>query len=320
MIGTGASAIQLVPAIQPDVARLHVFQRTPPWVTPHTGRRISGLERRLYRRVPALQKAVRTGVFAGREVLLLGFVKRPALMRIPEQVARRQLRSQVRDPVLRERVTPRYTIGCKRILPSNRWYPALAKDNVELVTDPIREVREHAIVTADGTEREVDAIVFATGFRAADMPVGEWVRGRGGQRLADAWQGSPRAHLGATVAGFPNLFVLLGPNTGLGHSSMVYMIESQIEHVVGALRTMRERGAAVAEVREDAQAAYNRELDAKLARTVWNTGCASWYLDRTGRNALSWPDWTWRFRQRARRFDPAAHRLTPAGGHARAAA
>jgi hypothetical protein len=146
------------------------------------------------------------------------------------------------------------------------------------------------------------------------------VRGRGGQRLADAWQGSPRAHLGATIAGFPNLFVLLGPNTGLGHGSMVYMIESQIEHVVDALRVMRARGASVAEVRAEAQAAYNREIDAKLAGTVWSTGCASWYLDRTGRNATNWPDWTWRFRQRTRRFDPSAHRLTPAGDRVQAAA
>ncbi len=320
VIGTGASAIQFVPAIQPEVARLHVFQRTPPWIMPHTGRRIRPGERRLYRRVPALQKAVRGAVYAGREVLVLGFVKRPALMRVPERIARRHLRAQVRDPALRARVTPDYAVGCKRILPSNRWYPALGEANVELVTDPIREVREHAVVTADGTERAVDAIIFGTGFRVTDMPIGEWVRGRGGQRLADAWQGSPRAHLGATIAGFPNLFVLLGPNTGLGHSSMVYMIESQIEHVVDALRVMRARGAGVAEVRAEAQAAYNREIDAKLAGTVWSTGCASWYLDRTGRNATNWPDWTWRFRLRTRRFDPSAHRLTPAGDRVQAAA
>jgi cation diffusion facilitator CzcD-associated flavoprotein CzcO len=308
-IGTGASAIQFVPAIQPKVAALHVFQRTAPWVVPHTNRRITGAERRLYRRAPAFQKAIRAGIYAGRELLVLGFVKDPRLMGIPERLSRRHMRTQISDPELLEKVTPDYTIGCKRILPSNGWYPALAEPNVELVTSPIREVRTRSIVAADGTERAVDTIIFGTGFRVTDMPVGEWVRGRGGKRLVDAWEGSPRAHLGCTVAGFPNLFLLLGPNTGLGHSSMVYMIESQINHVVDALRVMRERGAAVVEVRPEVQQAYNRELDAKMAGTVWTTGCSSWYRDDTGRVAALWPDWTWRFRRRARRFDPAQHLL-----------
>ena len=311
-IGTGASAIQFVPALQPKVARMHVFQRTPPWVMPHTSRPIRAAERRLYRRVPALQRALRAGIYAGREALVLGFAKHPRLMAVPERIARRHLRAQVPDPALRARVTPGYTIGCKRILPSNGWYPALAQPNVELVTDAITEIRPHGVVTADGTEREVDTIIFGTGFHVSDTPIGRYVRGRGGQRLVDAWAGSPRAHLGCTVAGFPNLFLLLGPNTGLGHSSMVYMLESQIAYVVDALRVMRERGAAVAEVRPEVQAAYNRALDARMARSVWTTGCSSWYLDATGRNSALWPDWTWRFRQRTRRFDPAAHVLRAA--------
>ena len=310
-VGTGASAIQYVPAIQPKVARLHVFQRSAPWVLPHTNRRITDAERRLYRVAPALQKAVRAGAYAGRELLVLGFVKNPKLMRAAEAIARRHMRAQISDPGLLEQVTPDYTIGCKRILPSNRWYPTLGKPNVELVTSGIERVREHSIVARDGSEREVDTIILGTGFQVTDMPIGHWVRGRGGKRLIDAWEGSPRAHLGSTIAGFPNLFVLLGPNTGLGHSSMVYMIESQIDHVLAALRVMRERGAAVAEVTREAQAAYNRELDAKLAGTVWSTGCASWYIDATGRNATLWPDWTWRFRRRSRRFDTAAYDLRP---------
>jgi cation diffusion facilitator CzcD-associated flavoprotein CzcO len=311
-IGTGASAIQFVPAIQPRVERLHVFQRTAPWVVPHTNRRIRDPERRLYRRLPVLQKAIRAGVYAGREMLVLGFVKNPKLMRIPERLARRHMREQISDPELLERVTPDYTIGCKRILPSNRWYPALGQPNVDLVTSPIREVRPRSIVAADGTQREVDTIIFGTGFHVADMPIGEWVRGRDGKRLVDAWEGSPRAHLGCTVAGFPNLFLLLGPNTGLGHSSVVYMIESQINHVIDALRVMRERGATIAEVKPEVQQAYNREIDAKMTGTVWNTGCSSWYVDDTGRNPTLWPDWTWRFRLRTRRFDPAQHTLRAA--------
>ncbi len=311
-IGTGASAIQYVPAIQPQVERLHVFQRTPPWVLPHTTRPISRLERRLYRRVPALQRLARGGIYAGREVLVLGFVKRPPLMKVVERLARRHMASQIDDPALRERVTPDYTIGCKRILPSNRWYEALVQPNVELVTDGVAEVRARSIVDRAGIEREVDAIVFGTGFRVADVPAADRVRGRGGQLLSDLWRGSPRAHLGSTVAGFPNLFFLLGPNTGLGHSSMVYMIESQIAHVLRALELMDERAADTIEVRPEAQERFNTALERRLERTVWNAGCASWYLDETGRNATQWPDWTWRFRRRAARLDPAEYAVRTA--------
>jgi cation diffusion facilitator CzcD-associated flavoprotein CzcO len=163
------------------------------------------------------------------------------------------------------------------------------------------------VVSADGTEREVDAIVFGTGFHVVDMPVGRLVHGRDGRALADVWDGSPRAHLGCTVAGFPNLFILLGPNTGLGHSSMVYMIESQIAYVLGALRELRSRGADVVEVREDVQERSNAALQERLRGTVWSTGCKSWYMDEQGRNPTLWPDWTWRFRRRTARFDPAEY-------------
>jgi cation diffusion facilitator CzcD-associated flavoprotein CzcO len=308
-IGTGASAIQFVPAIASSVTQLHVFQRTAPWIMPHSDRPITRLERRLYRRFPALQRLVRGGVYAGRELFVLGFVKDPRLMRLAEKIARTHMKRQVPDAELRAKVTPDYTIGCKRILPSNDWYPALGRENVELVADGIAEVREHSIVTADGTEREVDAIVFGTGFNVVDMPVARHVRGRGGATLDDRWQGSPRAYLGTAVAGFPNFFMLLGPNTGLGHSSMVYMIESQVAYVAGALRTMRAEDAEVAEVRPETVEAYNRELDRRMERTVWTTGCSSWYLDDTGRNATLWPDWTFRFRQRTRRFEPAEYEL-----------
>ena len=308
-IGTGASAIQYVPAIQPEVATLHVFQRTPPWVVPHTNRPIRAWERRLYRAVPAAQKLMRGGIYAGREALVLGFVKHPRLMKVVERLARKHMRSQIDDPELLAKVMPDYTIGCKRILPSNRWYRALGKPNVELVTDAITEVRGNAVVTADGREREVDAVVLGTGFHVTDIPAAHRMRGRGGVLLDDLWHGSPRAPLGSTVAGFPNLFFLLGPNTGLGHSSMVYMIESQIAHVMAALAHMRSRGAETIEVTREAQARHNAQLERKLEGTVWNTGCASWYLDRTGRNSTAWPDWTWKFRRRVEQLDPSEYRL-----------
>jgi cation diffusion facilitator CzcD-associated flavoprotein CzcO len=298
-IGTGASAIQYVPAIQKQVEQLHVFQRTAPWVVPHSDRPITDAERRVYRALPALQKLVRGGIYAGREALVLGFVKNPRLMKVLERLAHRHMRDQISDPELLAKVTPDYTIGCKRILPSNRWYRTLGKPNVELVTAGVREVRAHSIVDCDGVERPVDAIVFGTGFQVTDIPAAHRVRGRGDRLLYDLWHGSPRAYMGSTIAGFPNLFFLLGPNTGLGHSSMVYMIESQIAHVMVALGHMRERGAETIEIRPEAQARYNAELDGRMPGTVWSTGCASWYLDHTGRNATIWPDWTWRFRRRA---------------------
>ncbi|MFN2615952.1 MAG: flavin-containing monooxygenase [Thermoleophilaceae bacterium] len=308
-IGTGASAIQYVPAIQPEVEQLHVFQRTPPWIFPHTDRPTTRFERRLYRLLPPAQRLVRALVYAMRESNVLGFVKNPKIMRIPERMARRHMRKQIADTALLEKVTPDYTIGCKRILPSNRWYPALQEPNVELVTGGVAEVRPHAIVGNDGVEREVDTIIFGTGFHVTDMPVAKYVRGRDGRLLDELWQGSPRAHLGTAIPGFPNFFMLLGPNTGLGHNSMVYMIESHVAYVLDALRAMRQRGAATVEVRTEAADGFNRDIERRHEGTVWTTGCSSWYLDDTGRNATLWPDWTFRFRQRTRRFDPAEYEL-----------
>ncbi|HEX8084681.1 MAG TPA: NAD(P)/FAD-dependent oxidoreductase [Solirubrobacteraceae bacterium] len=310
-VGAGASAIQFVPAIQPDVAELHVIQRTPPWVMPHPNRPTTRFERRLYKRFPAAQKLVRGAIYAGRELLVLGFAKDPRLMKVPERIALKHMRDQIgHRPDLMEKVTPDYTIGCKRILPSNGWYPALAEPNVSLHCGGVSEIRGNTIVAGDGSEAEVDAIVFGTGFQVADMPVGKFVRGRDGRTLDEVWQGSPKAYLGTTVAGFPNLFLMTGPNTGLGHSSMVYMIESQIAHVVGALSAMRAAGAETLEVRQEVQDAYNAEIDAKMEGTVWNSGCASWYIDATGRNATLWPDWTWRFRRRVARFDASDYVLS----------
>jgi cation diffusion facilitator CzcD-associated flavoprotein CzcO len=311
-IGTGASAIQYVPEIQPQVERLLVFQRTAPWVMPHGNRPISERERTIYSRIPATQRLVRGLVYASRELLVLGFAKAPRLMRPLQKLALSHMHKQIADPELRRRVRPDYALGCKRLLPSNRWYGALQEPNVELVTAALSEVRENSVIDGDGAEHAVDAIIFGTGFHVADPPVGERVFGRGGRLLNDAWEGSPEAYLGTAVPGFPNLFLLLGPNTGLGHSSMVYMIESQIEHLVGAIETMRNTGASTIEVRAQACAVYNATIDRRLRGTVWETGCASFYRDANGRNAALWPDWTWRFRRLAASFDGSAYALAGA--------
>ena len=311
-IGTGASAIQLVPAIQPEVDQLTVVQRTPPWVFPHSGRPTRDFERKLYKRLPFLQKLVRGGVYAQRELFVLGFVKNPKIMKLAEKIAKRHMTKAIDDPELIEKCTPDYTMGCKRILPSNKWYPALAQDNVELVTSGVKEIKPNSIVFEDGSERPADAIVFSTGFQVTEMPSSNLVRNADGKTLRECWeaQGGPRAHLGAAVNGFPNFFVMLGPNTGLGHSSMVYMAESQINYIVQALKTMDGQGAAVAEVRRDAEESYNRDIQKQLEGTVWNTGCSSWYVDQHGRNVTLWPDWTFRFRQRTSRFDAESYELS----------
>jgi cation diffusion facilitator CzcD-associated flavoprotein CzcO len=309
VVGTGASAIQFVPEIQPRVGHLHVFQRTPPWVVPHPNRPMTALERRTYRRFPAAQLAMRAGIYWARETFVLGFRHRGA-GRLMERMALRHLEEQVPDPELRVKLTPSYAMGCKRILPTDEWYPTLMKPNVELVTEGIREVRPRSIVTADGAEREVDTIIFGTGFHVTDLPVTEQVRGRDGRTLAEMWDGSPQAYKGAAVAGFPNLFFLVGPNTGLGHNSIVFMIESQVNYVGSALRTMRGRRARTVEVRPEAQDAYNREVQRMTRGTVWVTGgCASYYIDRNGRNSTIWPTFTWPFRRRTREFDEGAYAL-----------
>jgi cation diffusion facilitator CzcD-associated flavoprotein CzcO len=293
VVGTGASAVQFIPRIQPKVSAMAVFQRTPPWVMPHPDRELTRLERRIYRALPFAQRLMRDGIYWARETFVIAFM-RPNLMRQGERIARRHLAKQVEDPVLRRTLTPSYRMGCKRILLSNEYFPALQQPNVEVVCDGIAEVRGRSVVDAAGVEREVDAIIFGTGFHVIDMPFADRVTGRGGVKLAEAWENGMQAHKGTSIAGFPNLFMLLGPNTGLGHNSVVFMIEAQIEYVAEALRTMRERGATTLEVRREAMEAYDAEVQRRLQGSVWNTGgCASWYLDARGRNSTIWPGFTW---------------------------
>jgi cation diffusion facilitator CzcD-associated flavoprotein CzcO len=255
-------------------------------------------------------------VWASREAMVVGLTMEPRLMAGMEMVARNHIRRQVHDPELRRRLTPTFRLGCKRILVSDDYYPTLTRPGVQVVTDGIAEVRERSIVSRDGTEREVDTIIFGTGFQVTEPPSASYVRGRDGTLLADAWQRQGMsAYLGTSIAGFPNAFMLTGPNTGLGHSSMVYMIESQIAHVMEAIKAMDRHGGASIEVRQDVQEAYNDELHERLGGTVWNQGgCKSWYLDKNGRNTTLWPSFTFRFRRRARNFDAADYEISGRGG------
>jgi cation diffusion facilitator CzcD-associated flavoprotein CzcO len=306
LLGTGATAVQIAPRIQPKVAKLTVFQRTPPWVLPHPDREIAERQKRLYGRLPLMQKLSRAAIYTLREGYVLGMVLQPRLLKIPEAVAKRHMRRQVKDPQLREKLTPKYAIGCKRILLSEDWYPTITAPNAELVTDRIERVEGSTIVTADGARRTVDSIVLATGFNPTDPPIARRLKQADGRTLAETWQGSPQAYVGTTVAGFPNLFLLYGPNLNLGHSSIVYMLESQIHYVMEALRAMGER----LEVRRDVQDAWNDYVQQRLAGTVWDTGgCSSWYLDANGRDSVMWPDFTFRYRRRVSQFDPNDYRL-----------
>jgi cation diffusion facilitator CzcD-associated flavoprotein CzcO len=310
-IGTGASAIQYVPRIADQVEQLFVFQRSAPWIIAHDKRPITDDERERFRRHPAAQRRERKKTYLSREILVLGFVKQPRIMRLVEGMSRKHLERQVADPQLRSLLMPEFTIGCKRIVPSNEWYPALQKPNVSLVPKALAEIRAGTVVDSDGAEREVDAIIFGTGFHVSDVPFADRVRGRDGRTLAEVWQGSPRAYLGTAVPGFPNYFMFLGPNTGLGHSSMIYMIESQIEHVSRAVRELDRQAATTIEVNQAAHDRYNEVVDRKMATTVWQLGgCTSYYQDATGRNAALWPDWTFSFRRKAKRWKPDAYVIT----------
>ncbi len=311
VIGTGASSIQFVPHIQPQVSKLHVFQRTAPWVVPHRDRPTRPLERALYRVFPPAQRLVRALVYWSRELFVFTLMN-PRPGSLAERVARRHLREQVPDPQLRAKLTPRYRIGCKRMLISNDYYPALQQPNVELVTDSIAALTPSGIVTADGVERDLDTIILGTGFHVTDMPVASWVRGRDGRTLADVWQGSPQAYLGTAIAGFPNLFLMVGPNTGLGHNSIVFMIESQLNYIIDCIAHVDRSDTAVFDVRPDVQRRFNDELQRKLQGSVWTSGgCVSWYLDANGRNSTVWPGFTWPFRQSTRRFRAADYELSP---------
>jgi cation diffusion facilitator CzcD-associated flavoprotein CzcO len=304
VIGTGASAIQFVPAIQPEVEELHLFQRTPPWVMPRPDRKITAVEKAVYRRFPLVQKAVRAGIYWGRESMVLGFAKLPGIMKQAQKVAEKHLQQQIRDPELRAKLTPDFTLGCKRVLISDDYYPAVAQPNVEVITEGITEVTPTGIVTGDGVKHEADTIIYGTGFRVTDLPVMDMLHGRDGQTLREAWAEGMEAHLGTAVAGFPNFFLLIGPNTGLGHSSMVFMIESQIAYILDALKTMDREGLRQLEVRPEVQREFVDGVRSAMRNTVWTRGgCTSWYLDAQGRNTTLWPSFTFRFRQLTRHFD-----------------
>jgi len=316
VIGTGASSIQIVPELQKVVDHLDVYQRTAPWVVPRHDRRYAGPEKLALRHVPGLKKLYRSAIYWGRETYVPAFTWKPGLALPAKQMALGNIRKGIKDPELRAKVTPNFQIGCKRILISNAYYPALDSDNVDLVTDPIAKVTGNAIVTTDGVERDIDVLVVATGFYTTDQPIAHHVTGRGGRTLAEVWAADGMAaYKGTTIHGFPNFFQIIGPNTGLGHSSMVFIIESQLAYIIDGVLHQRVNEYAALEPRADVQAEWNADLQRRMKRTVWTTGgCASWYLDEHGNNPILWPRTTFTFRRLLSRFDVDAYEVE--AGHA----
>lgn len=309
VIGTGASAIQFVPQVVPKAAKLTLFQRTPAWIMPKLDREIPPAERKRYARIPGLRRLFRALIFWRQEMMAIAFTQKPHLMGKAQEMALAHLHGQVADPVLREKLTPKYTMGCKRVLISNDYFPSLTQANVEVVTEGIREVKPNAIVDSAGVEHPVDVLIYGTGFKASELLAPLRIVGREGVLLDDAWrtQGM-HAHKGTMVAGFPNLFMLSGPNTGLGHNSIIFMIEAQIEHVLKLVRDAKTRRAAAVEVKAIADSDYNEDLQKMMRKTVWSTGCKSWYMDATGRNVTLWPSYSFAFRKELRRYNPDTYR------------
>lgn len=300
VIGTGASGVQIVPELARIAGRLTVYQRSPPWVVPRRDGAIPGWMRWLYAHVPGLRRLARRGLHELHELQHAVFRGNPRAVRLARRMALRHMARAIDDPALRARLTPDYQIGCKRILFSDDWYPALARANVDVVAQSVTEIREDAVVAADSVARPADVLVFATGFRVTESVASLPFHGRGGRSLGEAWHDGIAAYLGASVHGFPNLFLMLGPNSGLGHNSVLLMAEAQAGHVARLLAEMRARGIKAVEPRPEIQERFAAEMERRLSGMVWQAGgCSSWYQDAGGRNPTLWPGTVAEFRRRA---------------------
>jgi cation diffusion facilitator CzcD-associated flavoprotein CzcO len=311
VVGTGASAIQFVPEIAKVAGHVDVYQRTAPYVLPKADRPYRDAELAVFERLPAVRKADRLRIFLYGELLTSGFVLSPKLLAGPMQMWRRQLSRQIADPGLRAKCVPDYVMGCKRVTFSNDWYPALARPNVELITDSIERIEPDGVVTSGGVARPADVIIYGTGFRAVEFLTPMTVTGMDGWRLAEAWREGAQAYLGITVSGFPNFFMLYGPNTNLGGNSIIYMLEGQIGYVLGALQALEAERLAWVDVRPEIQDQFNAWVQSASRTSVWESGCHSWYTTSSGRNTNNWPDYTFLYRYRVRHFDLGAYRAMP---------
>lgn len=310
VIGTGASAIQFVPQLLKKVKNLTLFQRSAPWVLPKPNRKISALEQSLFRSFPILQKAYRAFYYVKLEIRTLVFVYKPESLGFFEYYFSRHLKKQVKDPVLRKKLTPDTKLGCKRVLLSNDYYPALAQTNAHVCTDGIKEVTADSVVDSHGEKHKVDAIVFGTGFKAGDSYSAIDIQGTGGQSLNEAWKDGAKTYAGISVNGFPNFYMMMGPNTGLSHNSFVYMIESQTRYILDAIKKTSSNNWKSVDVKPASQEGFVQQVQEQSKGSVWVTGCQNWYLDEQGRNWALWPGFTFQYRHDVRRFDAAQYSIT----------
>lgn len=307
VIGTGASAIQFVPQIAPQAAKLTIFSRTPPWIIPRGDAPVDTRRKIARAWFPAYARLVRLAIYWMLEVRALGFVVNPRLLERQEAAMRRFIERSVPDADLRAKLTPAYRAGCKRVLLSDDFYSTLARSNVEFVARSVTQIRPHGVVASDGNEVPADVIIYATGFRATEGFAAVRIYGTNGVEIGDAWREGIEAYLGTSVSGFPNLFLVIGPNTGLGHNSMIFMMEAQYRYILGAVEHLRKTIDRAIDVKPEVTRAFNAELQRRMQRTVWATGCSSWYQDARGKNVSLWPGFTFAFRRRTARFDPAQY-------------
>jgi cation diffusion facilitator CzcD-associated flavoprotein CzcO len=310
VIGTGASAVQFVPEIAEQVAKLYVFQRTGNWFFPRKNHAYPDWLKAIFMHVPGIERLRRRGLYYYAESLTL-MIRHP---RTWGQIGRIRsalfMRMQLRDPEVRRKAWPNYTFGCKRILFSSEYLPSLQRPNVELVTDRIVRLERDGVLTADGTRRQLDCIIYATGFRTTEFMFPMEITGRDGGTLREAWAQGPHAHLGMTVPGFPSLFLVYGPNTNTSGGSIIVYEEAQAAYIRQALELVRARDAAAVEVRADVEAASDRELQARFQGTAW-TACDSWYRDQRGRIVANWPGYMREYEERLRELDPSEYELIP---------
>lgn len=312
IIGSGASAAQVIPAIAPEVKQLHVFQRTPHWVLPRPDHVFSKFERALLGN-KLVYKALRTAIYWALESRVIGFKYSKTMLNVVAQkAALKHIERQIADPAIRKAVTPDFTIGCKRIILSSTLYPALCRPNVQLhpKDDGIAEINERGILTAKGQQIDLDLIVYSTGYDATDGVISYPVVGKGGRSVQDVWAEFPRAYLGTTLPGFPNFFVVTGPNTGIGHTSAIFVIEAQMEYIRRAIAAVQQRGAKAIEVKPQAEAAYTDMIHREMKQTVWQSGgCTSWYKSKSGHVIAMFPGFSFTFRQLAKAFKPGDHTI-----------
>ena len=310
VIGTGCSAIQVVPAIQPVVEQVDVYQRSPGWTFPKMDFAYSERAKRLFERFPLLQRLDRTFVFGFMEFGAAAMTKHRWLMPALRALSRRQINSAIDDSGLRAKVTPKDEVGCKRVMLTDEWYPTLTKPNVDLVTDRVAEITPGGVKAADGTERPADVLVLATGFQSHGFVAPMEIVGSAGRSLSEEWGQVPRAYLGLSVPGFPNMFLLYGPNTNGGTGSVIYTIEAGMQHVLAALEELDAAEARRIELKPRTAEQFDRELRDALQGTVWHTGCTSWYVDENGNDPSQWP-WLWStYRRRTSRVEPGTYELT----------